>query len=241
MDPYIGQIMLFAGNFAPQGWALCNGATIAVTQNAALYSIIGTMYGGTTTQFKLPNLMGRVPIGMGNYSDPSGIANYSPGITCGSLNSTLTISNMPAHTHVVSTPSISVPANGFNVTTNVNDVNINATASYGVPATTDTSSPSLTPGPDYVLGASRTSTGGGINTYYKPIDTTKNVSLKQSNITVTGTSKVTATSSLGGTATATIGAMSLTTVGGNAPFSNMQPSLVMNYVIATAGIYPTRD
>src|SRR5690242_106663 len=63
-EPFIGEIMLFAGNFAPKGWAHCNGQLLSISQNTALFSILGTFYGGDgQTTFALPDLRGRVPIG----------------------------------------------------------------------------------------------------------------------------------------------------------------------------------
>lgn len=69
-DPYIGQIMMFAGNFAIRGWALCNGQTMSIQQNSALFSLVGTYYGGNgQTTFNLPDLRSRVPIHQGQGTD----------------------------------------------------------------------------------------------------------------------------------------------------------------------------
>jgi microcystin-dependent protein len=66
MDPILGQIILFGGTYAPRGWALCNGQILLIAQNTALFSILGTTYGGDgRTTFGLPDLRGRVPVGMG--------------------------------------------------------------------------------------------------------------------------------------------------------------------------------
>jgi microcystin-dependent protein len=68
-DQYLGEIRMFGGNFAPQGWALCNGQLLAISQNTALFSLIGTYYGGDgVTTFALPNLQSRVPIHQGQAS-----------------------------------------------------------------------------------------------------------------------------------------------------------------------------
>jgi microcystin-dependent protein len=65
-DPYIGEITLFAGNFAPQGWAFCQGQILSIAENTALFSLLGTNYGGNgRTNFALPDLRGRVPVGFG--------------------------------------------------------------------------------------------------------------------------------------------------------------------------------
>ena len=73
MDPILGTIIMFAGNFEPRGWAFCNGQTLAISQNSALYSLLGMMYGGDgVTTFQLPDLRGRVPMhpGTGNGLTP---------------------------------------------------------------------------------------------------------------------------------------------------------------------------
>lgn len=70
MEPFIGQIMLFAGNFAPRGWALCDGTLLDIQANSALFSILGTTYGGNgTTTFALPDLRGRAALHVGDASD----------------------------------------------------------------------------------------------------------------------------------------------------------------------------
>ena len=98
MEAYIGSIYAFGFNFAPAGgWALCNGQLLQISQYEALYTLIGTTYGGNgTTNFAVPNLQGRVPIGTGH---GAGLQNYVLGQSAGSETVTLTISNMPVHTH----------------------------------------------------------------------------------------------------------------------------------------------
>jgi microcystin-dependent protein len=97
-EPFLGQIMIFAGNFAPRGWALCNGQLLAISQNTALFSILGTYYGGNgTTTFALPNLQGRVPIHSGN---GTGLSPYVVGQNGGTETVTLLTTQMPSHTHL---------------------------------------------------------------------------------------------------------------------------------------------
>lgn len=97
MDGYLGTIMLWAGNFAPQNWAYCQGQLLQVSQYSALYSILGTTYGGDgRTTFGLPDLRGRVPVGTG---PGPGLTNYPPGTKYGVETTTLNLSQMPQHIH----------------------------------------------------------------------------------------------------------------------------------------------
>lgn len=91
-------IMLFAADFAPKNWAFCNGQLIAIAQNSALFSLLGTTYGGNGIQtFALPNFQGRVAVGAGN---PPGRTPYDLGQAAGTQNVTLLTSNLPPHNHV---------------------------------------------------------------------------------------------------------------------------------------------
>ncbi len=116
MDPILGTIILFAGNFAPQGWALCNGQLLPISQNAALFSILGTTYGGDGVQtFGLPDLRGRVPISAGQAV--TGTV-YALGETGGVENVTLLSSQMPQHNHLMNASTSALgngasPANSF--------------------------------------------------------------------------------------------------------------------------------
>lgn len=97
MEAFIGSIILFAGNFAPRGWALCEGQLLPIAQNTALFSILGTTYGGNgTTTFALPDLRGRVPVGFGR---GPGLTNVALGEMSGSETNTLLVSNLPPHNH----------------------------------------------------------------------------------------------------------------------------------------------
>ncbi|MGR3276433.1 phage tail protein [Acaryochloris marina NIES-2412] len=96
-EPFVGEIRMFAGNFAPRGWALCDGQLLAVSQNDSLFSLLGTIYGGDgRTTFGLPDLRGRVPIHAG--SGP-GLTNRSLGSKSGTETETLTVNQLPSHTH----------------------------------------------------------------------------------------------------------------------------------------------
>ncbi len=98
-DPFIGEIRMFAGNFAPRGWALCNGQLLPIAQNTALFSILGTTYGGNgQTTFALPDLRGRVPLSSGQ---GPGLSPYTLGEMAGSESVTLLTTQMPTHTHTL--------------------------------------------------------------------------------------------------------------------------------------------
>jgi microcystin-dependent protein len=95
--PYVGEIRMFAGNFAPAGWALCQGQTLAISDNDVLFQLIGTTYGGDgVNTFNLPNLASRVPVHMGT----GGGQTYVIGQSGGAESVTLTTSQIPAHSHV---------------------------------------------------------------------------------------------------------------------------------------------
>jgi len=99
-QPYIGQIMMFGGNFAPAGWAFCNGQQMDISQNDTLFNLIGTTYGGDgQTTFNLPDLRGRAPIHMGQ--GPGITQNYVIGEQLGVESVTLTTQQIPQHNHTV--------------------------------------------------------------------------------------------------------------------------------------------
>jgi microcystin-dependent protein len=97
MEGYIAEIRMFAGNFAPRAWALCQGQLISIAQNEALFSLVGTTYGGDgQVTFALPDFQGRIGVGTGQ---GSGLSSYVLGQESGTESVTLLSSNLPAHTH----------------------------------------------------------------------------------------------------------------------------------------------
>ena len=121
-SPYLGEIRSIAFGYAPKGWALCNGQLLPVNQNQALFSLLGTTYGGNgTTTFALPNLQGRVPVGTGQGTN---LSNYPLGAALGNESVTLLQTQIPQHTHPVvgtltpgnspqdTTPAGNYPASG---------------------------------------------------------------------------------------------------------------------------------
>lgn len=107
MEGTIGEIRLFGGNFAPGNWNFCNGSLQSIAVYTALFSVIGTTYGGDgQTTFALPNFQGRIPVGTGQ---GPGLPNYDLGQVAGAENLTMTTQTMPMHTHLTSI-SLRVPA-----------------------------------------------------------------------------------------------------------------------------------
>jgi microcystin-dependent protein len=120
-EPFVGEIRMFGFNFAPTGWALCNGQTLSISQNEALFSLLGTTYGGNgTSNFNLPNLQSRVPVHQGQ---GSGLSTYILGEVTGAEAVSLTSSQMPVHSH-----SVACSTNGGN----------QASPASGVPAVEST-------------------------------------------------------------------------------------------------------
>lgn len=126
MDGTIGEIRHFAANFAPHNWAYCSGQIIAIQSNTALFSILGTTYGGNgTSNFQLPNFGGRIAIGAGQ---GPGLSFYDLGETAGTNGTTLLTSNLPTHTHTASA-AITIPAYSDEGDTNTPNGNILAAKS----------------------------------------------------------------------------------------------------------------
>jgi microcystin-dependent protein len=183
MEGTIGEIRLFGSNFAPRSWAFCNGQLLSIAQNTALFSILGTTYGGDgRTTFGLPDLRGRVAIGPGN---GPGLPSYNLGQIGGQENVTLTTNEMPSHTHA-------------------------AAASGGLQTGTGKGD-SGNPQGNYIDDSSIATdlfkpTGGG------PI--------------MKGGEGLTVTNA---------------NTGGNQGHNNMQPYLVLNYIICLQGVFPSRN
>jgi microcystin-dependent protein len=100
-EPFLGEIRIFAGNFAIRGWAFCQGQLLAISQNAALFSLLGTQFGGNgTSTFGLPDLRGRVPVGQGQ---GPGLSLYTVGEQNGTETVTLLPTQLPVHNHLLQT------------------------------------------------------------------------------------------------------------------------------------------
>lgn len=96
-EPYVGEVRMFAGSFAPQGWMFCNGQSLAIAENETLFQLLGTTYGGDGEEtFNLPNLQSRVPLHMG--TGPDGTT-YPLAQMAGTEKETLTVQQIPIHSH----------------------------------------------------------------------------------------------------------------------------------------------
>jgi len=176
-DPYLGEIRMVGFNYAPTGWALCNGAIMAISQNNALFALLGTFYGGNgQTTFGLPDLRGRSPVGTGT---GLGLSPIDIGEMAGAENTTLTINQMPNHTHTATT-------NG----------SLSVTGSVAVPACSApaTGSSVQAPGPTTVLGEA--SVTGHPGTLYT--STAANTTLLPFNVTSTGAAPAITVGTTGG-------------------------------------------
>jgi microcystin-dependent protein len=186
MDYFLGGISIFAGNFAPRNWALCNGQILPISQNTALFSLLGTYYGGNgTSTFGLPNLQGRATVHPGQ---SAGTSLYVIGQASGTTSVTLAQSQMPIHTH---------SASGIGVT------------AVSIPGNT------TVPTGNY-LAASRAVTSAG----YAAAAVSPGAVVAMNSNSISGT---------------------LAVEGGGLPVSIVQPVLALTYIIATSGIFPTRN
>ncbi|MBK7427712.1 MAG: phage tail protein [Saprospiraceae bacterium] len=118
-EPYLSEIRIMSFNFPPKGWAMCNGQLLPINQNQALFSLLGTTYGGNgQTNFALPNLRGRAPIHMGN--------GHNLGEAAGSTSTTINIQQLPQHSHFVNASSSVqnsiAPGNNFFAATTPSEV-----------------------------------------------------------------------------------------------------------------------
>ncbi|GGE38649.1 microcystin-dependent protein [Pedobacter psychrotolerans] len=152
MDPLIGQIMMFAGTYAPRGWAFCQGQTMQIQQYQALFAVLGVTYGGDgRTTFLLPNLTGLVPVHAGTAA--SGTV-YPLGRTGGSENVVLTTLQMPAHTHTVAVNKSPDAANSVNPENNFMADTTDSALGSGPNIYTSTA-------PNAVMGPTALSAAGG--------------------------------------------------------------------------------
>lgn len=210
-DPFIGEIKLFGGNFAPKDWAFCQGQLLSISQYSTLYAVIGTIYGGNgVSDFALPDLRGRTPVGVG--IRPGGQHYwYQPGLMHGNETAMLGVNNLPPHEHAI--PALTVSGGGSGGTTA--DLKV-----YQGDADTDDPS---------AANSIASKAGSGLNA----VD-----SLSTQNPTTVISGAVTGiTSGMGGQTIP--GSTGLT--GSQQAFDICQPSIAMNYIIALDGVFPSRN
>ena len=148
MAPYVGEVRMFAGNFPPNGWMFCEGQTLSISENEVLFQLIGTTYGGDGQEtFNLPNLASRVPLHMG--TGPDGTS-YQIGEMAGTEQVTLTVQQIPAHTHpflanadlgTANTPGGNVPAQTKDGVMLYREVAVGGTMAATMPGLTGGSQP----------------------------------------------------------------------------------------------------
>ncbi|WP_296943587.1 phage tail protein [uncultured Massilia sp.] len=217
MDPILGQIILWPVPWVPYGWALCDGSTLSINQNQALFSLLGTYYGGDgVTNFRLPDLRNKFPMGtdvMNQVAMQGGAtsANLSGATGVGSV--TIGLDNLPPHSHEATfTPGAAT------------------TASVSVPADATGASSNNSPGPTTVLGnisagtlAARVYSTDAATTTLKPFD-----------VAVPASGGSVAVASAGGGQPLPV----QVSLGGNV--GTVPPYLTLNFIIALQGVYPSR-
>ena len=152
MNGYLSAIMLFGFDFPPRGWATCNGQIMQISTNSALFSLLGTTYGGNgTTNFALPDLRGRVAVGSHNSTGP-GLSNYTLGQRAGVENITLLQTQIPSHNHQLLVNGTAATLNaptGTSALAVATDINTDATKIYNSAA------------PNILLNTGTIAIGGG--------------------------------------------------------------------------------
>lgn len=227
-EMYIGMIVPFAGNFAPEGWLLCQGQELQIQQYQALFSIIGNYYGGNrTTTFKLPNLCGRALVGVG--TAVSGTV-YSLGKEAGNETVALNVNNLPPHNHPATFIGTSATGNISNGS--ISNGSCEVTVNIPPNAVNNTSGDNA-PGEGKCLGTADFG-GDSVNIYSTA---TPNITLGKQSVTATGTVSGTVSGDVSVTAAGTV---VVGNTGSAAAFSIMQPVLPVNYIICCNGLYPQR-
>jgi microcystin-dependent protein len=224
MDPFVGEIRAFAGDFAPTGWFLCQGQELDIAPYTALFSLIGNRYGGNgTTKFCLPNLQGRVMIGVG--TSPSG-AQYNIAQHGGIEQATISIANLPPHTHAGASPAhthgVTVPAH---------------THSYDVPPHTHPLSPQC----DSSSGSEADPSGkypGQGGAYSTGHGQTMGALVTGQSTDIPGTTGPSA--AVSGTSAGTAAAITIQTTGNGVPIATVPLYVAVSYIIAYEGIFPSR-
>lgn len=210
IEPFVGEISYVAFNFAPEGWLKCDGQILPINQYQALYALIGTSYGGNgTTTFALPDMRGRVPVHQGQH--PGGSI-YTLGQTGGNESTTLTVNQLPAHTHpaTANSASNSSVAPGATATSTLKAVNSDADQK--------------------TASGNALANAKGLNSAYS--SAAPNVSMNTASVETT-------LNGLGITTT-TNTTVIVAPTGNSQPLPLMQPYTVVNCIIAWNGVFPTQ-
>jgi microcystin-dependent protein len=257
MEAFIGTILPWPLNWAPEGWVLCNGQVLQVNQYQALYSLLGNTYGGTApSTFAVPDMRGRVPLGMGVSQEGT---TYPLAQKNGFETTTIGVANMPAHSHdasftgtfsngSISNGTISNGAISNGSISNGSISNGSCTVEVNLPknAVSTTTVNTNTPNDSSVFGVARTSTNLPVNIYSSG---TPDITLGDDSVTATGTVAGDVTGTVTGNVTGSVtgsitgsvgGTVTVEDSGGGQPVSNMQPYIVLNYIMCTNGIYPPK-
>lgn len=216
MDFFLGGIILFGGNFSPKDWAFCAGQLIPISQNQALYAILGTTWGGDgRTNFAVPDMRSRVPIGVGR---GIGLTEVQEGRAGGNETYTLKVAQMPTHSHNATFNPVTSTGTGITAAVTVN-------AKTGIGNQND-------------AGAGYWATGqvkAGKSAIY-PVES----GYSSTTDTTMAADAVSVTVS-GGGGGITGGTVTIDTTGGNAAFSLMQPSLGIQFLMCMQGTFPSRN
>lgn len=217
MEPLIGEIKMFPGSFAPQGWYTCEGQTLPINQYQALFAIIGTTYGGDgISTFKLPDFRGAFPTQCTNVSGYHPGGTYYYGQTGGSQGTTITSINLPPHTHTI------VKGAGTNLTGGIS-------ASSNFMASNSTTGGTASPSTGSVLGQAYDSAGSGADPAI--------YNNQPANIPLGGVSSVVTNSTLNFNPAG----LTVTPWGSGPVPAPVVPNFVaMQYIIAYEGIFPSR-
>lgn len=212
MEGTIGEIRMFAGNFAPRAWAFCEGQLLPIAQNTALFSIIGTIYGGDgRITFALPDLRGRTVVGPG--AGP-GLSTRREGQKIGSEHNVLTTQQLPVHNHNVSSTGT------INFAGSIDESDLNASLElYG---TADAGS-SQTPAGNMFAKT------GVSDKEYAPSNNM--VAMEKGSVAFSTNVPFSGQAQIGDTAN----------TGNSQPVNNMQPSLGIYYIICLQGVFPSRS
>jgi microcystin-dependent protein len=226
MDAFMGSVLAVGFNYPPRGWLFCNGQTVPVQQNAAMFALLGTMYGGDgQNTFGIPDLRGRVVVGsqqqgpglMNVPQGEKGGANTTTVISTGAVSFTIGINNLPQHNHAVT-----VPGSAFTASST-----LNATSKGPGSAAPSNNATLSNTGTGPTSGAMYLTTTG---------PATDLVALNSQSVTTTLVGNASVNSGTTGSGTAV--SAPVTT---SANISNMQPYIGLNYIICMEGIFPSRN